>query len=72
MVKPHGYTAEAIWNQMYIALIAYALCLLIKLTLDCNKSQWDLLQLIRIYAEKPWENLIAALNRKPTRTSRGR
>ncbi|BFH32973.1 IS4 family transposase [Paenibacillus melissococcoides] len=31
LVKPHGYTAEAIWNQMYIALIAYALCLLIKL-----------------------------------------
>ncbi|MGG4398174.1 IS4 family transposase [Paenibacillus thiaminolyticus] len=72
LVKPHGYTAEAIWNQMYIALIAYALCLLIKLTLDCKKSTWDLLQLIRIYAEKPWENLIAALNRKPTRTSRGR
>ncbi|GIO83068.1 hypothetical protein J6TS7_66780 [Paenibacillus dendritiformis] len=33
LVKPHGYTAEAIWNQMYIALIAYALCLLIKLGL---------------------------------------
>ncbi|CAH8244917.1 hypothetical protein WJ0W_002148 [Paenibacillus melissococcoides] len=50
LVKPRGYTAEAIWNQMYIALIAYALCLLIKLTLDCKKSTWDLLQLIRIYA----------------------
>ncbi|TYA12126.1 IS4 family transposase [Paenibacillus faecis] len=72
LVKPHGYTPEVIWNQMYIALIAYALCLLVKLTLDCKKSMWDLLQLIRIYAEKPWEDLMKALYRKPTRTSKGR
>lgn len=72
LVKPHGYTAEAIWNQMYIALIAYALCLWVKLTLGCKQSPWKLLEFIRIYAEKPWEKMIAALNRKPTRTSKGR
>jgi hypothetical protein len=72
LVKPHGYSAEAIWNQMYIALIAYALCLLVKLTLNCRHSAWELLQLIRIYAEKPWESMMSALNRKPTRTSKGR
>ena len=72
LVKPHGYTPEAIWNQMYIALIAYALCLLVKLTLNCKKSAWDLLQLMRIYAEKPWDDFLVAIYRKPTRTSKGR
>lgn len=72
LVKPHGYSAEAIWNQMYIALIAYALCLLIKLQLQCKHSVWKLLQLLRIYADRSWESFMAALNRKPTRSSRGR
>lgn len=71
-VKPHGYSIEAIWNQMYIALIAYALCLLIKLQLQCKQTVWQLLQLMRIHADRSWENLMLALNRKPTRTSRGR
>ncbi len=48
LVKPHGYSVEAIWNQMYIALIAYALCLLIKLQLQCKQSVWQLLQLMCI------------------------
>lgn len=72
LVKPHGYSIEAIWNQMYIALIAYALCLFVKLQLQCKQSVWQVLQLMRIYADRPWESLIHALNRKATRTSRGR
>ena len=72
LVKPHGYSVEAIWNQMYIALIAYALCLLIKLQLQCKQSVWQLLQLMCIYADRSWECFIAALYRKPTRTSKGR
>lgn len=72
LVKPHGYSVEAIWNQMYIALIAYALCLLIKLQLQCKQSVWQLLQLMCIYADRSWECFIAALHRKPTRTSKGR
>ena len=72
LVKPHGYSVEAIWNQMYIALIAYSLCLLIKLQLQCKQTVWQLLQLMRIYADRPWESLIAALTRKPKQTSRGR
>lgn len=72
LVKPHGYSVEAIWNQMYIALIAYALCLLIKLQLQCKQSVGQLLQLLCIYADRSWESFMAALHRKPTRTSRGR
>lgn len=71
-VKPHGYTVEAIWNQMYIALIAYALCLLIKLRLQCKQTMWQLLQLMCIYADHPWSSFLEALQRKPKRTSKGR
>lgn len=72
LVKPHGYSVEAMWNQMYIALIAYALCLLIKLQLQCKQSVWKLLQLMCIYADRSWDRFIAALTRAPTRTSKGR
>lgn len=72
LVKPHGYTAEAMWNQLYIALIAFALCLLVKLQIQCKQSQWQLLELIKIYADRSWESFLSALNRKPTRSSAGR
>jgi hypothetical protein len=72
LVKPHGYTAEALWNQMYIALVAYALCLLVKLQLNCKQTVWQLLRLIRLYADKSWGKLLEAIDRKPTRSSKGR
>ncbi|GIP33196.1 IS4 family transposase [Paenibacillus sp. J2TS4] len=72
LVKPHGYTAEAIWNQMYIALIAYGLCLLLKLQLNCKQTIWQLLRLIRLYADKSWAMLLEAIERKPKRKSKGR
>jgi len=72
LVKPHGYTVEAIWNQMYIALIAYSLCLLIRLRLQCKQTMWQLLRLICIHADHPWSSLMEALWRKPKRTSKGR
>ncbi|MDU0330598.1 IS4 family transposase [Paenibacillus sp. 3LSP] len=72
LVKPHGYTAEAIWNQMYIALISYALCLLLRLKLECKQTVWQLLRLIRLYADRSWTRLHEALFKKPTRSSKGR
>ncbi|MNC48783.1 Transposase DDE domain protein [compost metagenome] len=72
LVKPHGYTAEAIWNQMYIALISYALCLLLRLKLECKQTVWQLLRLIRLYADRSWTRLYEALFKKPTRSSKGR
>ncbi|MND96638.1 Transposase DDE domain protein [compost metagenome] len=72
LVKPHGYTSEAIWNQMYIALIAYALCLLLRLTLECKQTVWQLLRFIRLYADRSWTRFLEALFKKPTRSSKGR
>lgn len=72
LVKPHGYTPEAIWNQMYIALIAYALCLFLRLKLECKQTVWQLLRLIRLYADRSWTRFLEALFKEPTRSSKGR
>lgn len=72
IVKVYGYSQEAIWNQLYLALIAYALCLLIKLQQNISRSIWRLLQSLRLYANDSWSKWMNALNRKPSRTSKGR
>ena len=65
--KPQG-----IWNQMFLALIAYGLTLQIKLMTQTNKTIWVVMRLIRTYFHLPWIDLINELNRGPTRKSKGR
>lgn len=70
--KVHSTNPQGIWNEMFLAMIAYLLSLYIKLSLQTNQSQWRVLELIRHYAEKSWERFTRALGRKPSRTSKGR
>lgn len=72
LIHVFNYSPEGIWNQMYLALIAFALCRLIHLQTQTSKTVWEVLQWIRIYAHARWKVFRAALDRKPTRTSRGR
>lgn len=65
--KPQG-----IWNQMFLALIAYGLIVQIKLELKTSKTIWVVLRLIRTYLHRPWGKLIEEVNRKKSRTSKGR
>jgi hypothetical protein len=65
--KPQG-----IWNQMFLAMIAYGLILQIKLILKTKKTTWVVLRLVRTYLHRPWEKLIEEMNRKKSRTSKGR
>lgn len=55
-----------------MTLIAYGLCILVKLQTKTTKSTWDVLKLVRIYVMESWEKFLAALNREPTRSSKGR
>lgn len=63
---------EAVWNQLYIILIAYALCEWIKLLTDTSKTLWQILKKLRHYWFQSWSDFIEALNRQSTRTSKGR
>lgn len=72
LVKLYSVDPEAIWTQMYLALTAYALVLIIRLQTGTTRSSWMVLQLLRLYIHSSWETFLQALFRQPTRTSKGR
>lgn len=68
----YSYQPNAVWNHIYLALVTYGLSYLIKLKTQSKKSCWDVLVLIRIYAQKLWSQLEEELYRIPSKTSKGR
>ena len=70
--KIHCTSPQGIWNEMYLAMIAYLLSMYIRLTTQTRKTQWQILSMIRTYAHKAWSAFEQALHRKPSRSSRGR
>ncbi|MDT8863104.1 IS4 family transposase [Alkalihalobacillus sp. MEB130] len=65
--KPQG-----IWNQMYLALIAFAVTLLVQQQLKTNKTMWQLLRLIRTYFNRTYQEFLNEVHRKKSKTSKGR
>lgn len=72
LTKLYNHKETAVCNQLYLSLIAYALCELIRLTEVPEKTCCDLLQSLKLYADQTLDELLAALNDKPMRTSKGR
>jgi hypothetical protein len=72
LVNLHGCQPDSVWNQLFLSLIAFAVSMLVKLALQTGKSQWSLLQLLRMYMYHPWKVFMQELNRPPTRLSKGR
>lgn len=72
LVKLFSYSPQGVWNQLYLVLITFALCTLVRLQNATSKTTWEVLKLMRIYAHQPWAALQQALERKPLRTSKGR
>jgi hypothetical protein len=72
LVKLYSYKPQAIWNQMYLALITSLLVQHIRITTQTTRTPWRVLQLIRTYMYQSWKSLIQELYREPTRASRGR
>jgi hypothetical protein len=68
----YSHQPEAVWNHIYLALVAYGLSYLITLELETHKSIWDIVGLIRTYAVKRWSSFCAELYRKPSKLSKGR
>lgn len=71
-VKVWSTKPKGIWNQMFIAMIAYILTLIVKLKTNSKKTTSTILTLIRTYIDKSWEEFIEALEYKPKKTSKGR
>lgn len=70
--KWFSHKPEAIWNQIYIILIASALCEWIKILVNCSKTTWQLLKIMRHYWFRSWDEFMDILSRPPSRQSKGR
>lgn len=65
--KPQG-----IWNQMFIALIAYLLSLIVKLQTESQKSPWEFFRLLQTYLYKSVSAFKKALKPRKKKKSKGR
>lgn len=70
--KLYSHQPNAVWNHIFLALVAYGLSYLIKLELETKLTGWDVLKLIRLYATKRWSNFYAEVHRKPSKFSKGK
>jgi hypothetical protein len=64
--KPQG-----IWNQMFLALIALGVSLIIQLQTNSSKSAWEFFRVLQTYLYLPMNKLMKELNRKK-KQSKGR
>lgn len=65
--KPKG-----IWNQMFLALIAYGLSLIIKLETKSKKTPWEFFRILQTYLYKSVSSFKKGLQLKKRKKSRGR
>lgn len=72
LVKVWSTKPQGMWNQMFIALAAYGLALILQLQTKSPKGLWPFLRLMRIYMYKPFDEFMNELHRKKSKTSRGR
>jgi Transposase DDE domain len=72
VVKLYSTEPAAVWNQLFLSLIAYAVHMLIMQELQTTKSPWETLKLLRIYFFDHWARFVDALFRPPSRRSKGR
>jgi IS4 transposase len=68
----YGRTEEAVANQLFIALVAYCLLLLIKLRTGFTGPLLAVLRLVTACICEPFESFVENLLRKPQKSSRGR
>lgn len=70
----HLYSSQenAVWNQIFLALIAYALVLLLRKEADATQPPWPFLKLLRCYMNQAWDRFLQELRRKPEKFSKGR
>lgn len=72
LARLYSFKPTAVWNQIYMALLANALNSLVRLQTQTKKPRCVVWKLMREYMTASWETFLEALFRPPTRTSKGR
>jgi len=70
--KFYGQSANAVYSQIWLALITYCLLLLTQINLKTKNSLLDIQRLLKDNLFKPFSVFLALLRRQSTKTSRGR
>lgn len=68
----YGKSQNAVYTQIWIALITYCLQVLLQLRLNHKGSLLEIKETLQNLLLKPFEEFLQALFRKPTRQSKGR
>lgn len=68
----YGKSRNAVYTQIWIALITYCLQVLLKLKLNHDGSMLEIKETIQNLLFKPFNEFVRSLFRRPTRTSKGR
>lgn len=72
LVHLYSSREKAVWNQIFLALIGYALVLLLRNETDAKQSPWSFLKLLRCYMNQAWNRFLQELRREPEKFSKGR
>lgn len=72
LVHLHSSHEGAVWNQIFLALIGYALVLLLRKEAETTLAAWPFLKLLRCYMTQDWERFLLELRREPKKFSKGR
>jgi hypothetical protein len=72
LVHLYSEKPEAVWNLIYLALIAHELVMILRKEANTSKSLWDFLKFTRLYLYQTWEALFIALHQPPSKHSNGR
>lgn len=70
--KFYGQSANAVYSQIWLALITYCLLLLTQINLKTKNSLLEIQRLLKDNLFKPFSVFLAVLRRQSTKTSRGR
>jgi Transposase DDE domain len=65
--KLYSRKPSAVWNQLYLSLIAYGLCEWIRLTMKPEYNCWEILSRIHTYGDFADGTLLQALEHRPAR-----
>lgn len=72
MVKVWSQSPQGVWNQMFLALTAFNLAVILQLQTKTEKKLWDFLRLMRTYMHKTWKQFSKALRPKKKKSSKGK
>lgn len=70
--KFFGTSPNAVYCQIWIALITFCLLRLLQKELPATKNLLEIIRAVKQYLHKPFSELVDILGRHPTKTSRGR